>query len=82
MKVFDNVDHCHVAVKVFDKHQMSYRSLKAAYLEEEMMMELKHKNIMAIKDSFEDERFIFLVMNYRINDLRNLVNDMQAALVE
>lgn len=46
------------------------------------MQGLNHKNITKVKDSFEDERFIYLVMNYRFNDFRNLFNDMDAALVE
>ena len=51
---------------------MGPMDLEAAYRERNIMQTLQHPNIMRIKDYFEDENNMYLVMNYRVDDLRNL----------
>lgn len=56
--------------------------MELARFERAIMDELSHPNIMTIKDSMEDELNIYLVMDHRVDDLRNILNLSGTALTE
>ena len=82
IRLFDHVKKYQVAVKLFVKKNMSERALKAAQLECLLMQELKHRNIMKARNYYEDKHSIQLFMEYRVNDLRDLMNQLNGPLTE
>ena len=73
IKANDMVEQCHVAVKVFFKSNMSYEEWQAIQFERSIMLMIEHPNIMPLKDYYEDDQNIYLVMDYMVNDLRNML---------
>lgn len=46
------------------------------------MQTLQHPNIMRIKDYFEDDNNMYMVMDYRLDDLRNLFTQLNGPFNE
>lgn len=54
-----------IAVKKIDKQNIANKKIKATLLREvEIHKKLKHENIIRLYTSFEDENFIYLVLEY------------------
>ena len=47
-----------------------------------MMHKVDHPKVMRVRDTFEDENSLLFVMDFKVDDLRNLVNELEAPLNE
>lgn len=71
-----------VAIKIFKKKHMSAKAIRSAKLEKKIMEGLNHPTVMKISDACEDEHHLCLVMDLKVDDMRNVLNDMYGALEE
>ena len=53
-----------VAVKVINKSKLSYKNYKLIHHEMNIMKLLNHPHIVSLEDYFEDDEYIYIVMNY------------------
>lgn len=67
---------------MFQKATLSNSAFQAAMLEKSIMQKVNHPNVMHINDDFEDESNILFVMDFKVDDLRNLVKELEAPLNE
>ena len=64
------------AIKFINKQNANIGTIKAARFEAEIMEHLltDHENIMNVKDTYEDDRAMCLVMDLMADDVRNIKN--------
>lgn len=82
MLAYDKIKKEEVAVKVFDKAIMNDWEKRCAKREQSIMSFLNHKNIMRLRNKYEEEECFYFVMDLMVDDLRNLFNDIAAPMDE
>lgn len=70
-------------LKKISLHNASVKEKKAAEQECKLLSQLKHPNIVAYKDSFENQGFIYIAMGYcEGGDLYNRLKQQNGTLLE
>lgn len=87
-RIYRGIDHkecCQVVIKCFPKQSMNHIELESARFESTVMMLHSiraHPNTMFVKDSFESSSYLINVMDFRVEDLRNLFNQLKGPVNE
>lgn len=73
---FDRDKKISVALKIFDKKEMSAQSLEAAYQEKKFMSMVDHPNLTKCHASFEDEKSFVIITEMMSCDMRTLTDNL------